>query len=636
MHCQLEIRLDNSFTFLYSGIGQRLTPILPTGIIFPQAFLKECDLDLKFAWFLPVLLAGYLIWVGMPFAIACAERTLGQNRGKQTFMTRVDALLLLAITLIYGGTAFYDLGDTAAPQTFYEFPAAGSSVTLELSEPEVVSEVLYYTGLNTGSYTLSVSMDGDSWRDVAALEQKHSMLFSWRVPETGAFAARYVRLTSDNRLFLGSFVLRNADGNSIALTAQDSSAEALLDESEVTPESPSYRNSTYFDEIYHARTAYENVTNVYPYEISHPPLGKLILSVGIRLFGMTPFGWRCMGTLTGVLMLPVLYLLLKRMFGSTEISACGTVIFAFDFMHFVQTRIATIDSYAVFFILLMYYFMYRFVTERKLSCLALSGISFGLGAASKWTCIYAGAGLAVLWLLHWIFRLRREKDAGAFVRNILFCLVFFVVLPGCIYYMSYYPYGKAIGLQGVSMYFDPDYAKLVWNNQVSMLTYHVGVNASHPYSSRWYQWIFDARPILYYLNYGSGDMKSAIAAFVSPLLCWGGIFAIIGMVYLTFWKRDKKAGFILIGYLAQLVPWMFIGRITFEYHYFACTVFLLLAVCYVLDVIVRTGKHGKRYLYSFTGLSVLLFAAYYPVLSGMWATIGYTGNFLRWFPSWPL
>ena len=222
---------------------------------------------------------------------------------------------------------------------------------------------------------------------------------------------------------MGRIVLTHSPAAARVHTGSSSSAGALLDESEVTPEFPSYRNSTYFDEIYHARTAYENVTNVYPYEISHPPLGKLILSVGIRLFGMTPFGWRCMGTLTGVLMLPVLYLLLKRMFGSTEISACGTVIFAFDFMHFVQTRIATIDSYAVFFILLMYYFMYRFVTERKLSYLALSGISFGLGAASKWTCIYAGAGLAVLWLLHWIFRLRREKDAGAFVRNILFCLV---------------------------------------------------------------------------------------------------------------------------------------------------------------------------------------------------------------------
>ena len=61
-----------------------------------------------------------------------------------------------------------------------------------------------------------------------------------------------------------------------------------------------------------------------------------------------------MGTLFGVLMLPILYDFIKRLSGSTRISICGTVIFAFDFMHFVQTRIATIDTYSVFFILLMY------------------------------------------------------------------------------------------------------------------------------------------------------------------------------------------------------------------------------------------------------------------------------------------
>jgi len=49
------------------------------------------------------------------------------------------------------------------------------------------------------------------------------------------------------------------------------------------PETITYKNGTYFDEIYHARTAYENVVNVYPYEISHPPLGKLILSLGMKL-----------------------------------------------------------------------------------------------------------------------------------------------------------------------------------------------------------------------------------------------------------------------------------------------------------------------------------------------------------------
>ena len=40
----------------------------------------------------------------------------------------------------------------------------------------------------------------------------------------------------------------------------------------------------------------------------------------------------------------------------------------------------------------------------SIAVLALSGLSFGLGAASKWTGFYAGAGLAVLWLIDRINR----------------------------------------------------------------------------------------------------------------------------------------------------------------------------------------------------------------------------------------
>lgn len=578
----------------------------------------------------PILLLLFIVLLGYPVASVMAEGEL-QKESREGTVNRRDVILLTVIVLCYGVRAFWGLGDFTAPQTFAHFDREGC-VTLELEEPAQVEEVLYYTGLNTGWYSLSVSDDGENFTDIAQLEQPYSALFAWRTAETEPFACRYVRLTADQELYLGAFVLRDAAGKVLPLSTVSGDGSALVDETDVVPEEPSYLNSTYFDEIYHARTAYENVQGVYPYETSHPPLGKLIISIGIRLFGMTPFGWRCMGTLTGVLMLPVLYLFLKRLFGRTEISACGTLIFAFDFMHFVQTRLATIDSYAVLFVLLMYYFMYRFVTERKLWCLALSGISFGMGAASKWTCIYAGAGLALIWLLHWLIRLKREKDVRALVENILFCLVFFVIVPATIYYASYYPYGKAIGLSGAGMYFRPEYAKLVWNNQVSMFTYHVGVDATHPYSSRWYQWLFDARPILYYLHYGE-NTKSVIACFVSPLLCWGGLFAMAGMVYLTFWKRDQKAGFILIGYLAQLLPWIFVRRITFEYHYFACTVFLTMAVCYALHVLCRSRKYGNVPLYAVTALSLLLFAAFSPVLTG--TETGMT-TYLKWFPSWPI
>ena len=67
------------------------------------------------------------------------------------------------------------------------------------------------------------------------------------------------------------------------------------------------------------------------------------------------------------------------------ITLCS-LLWAFDCMHFTQTRIATIDVYGVFFILLMFFFMYEYVRQDyftaplkdKLKPLALSGVAFGL------------------------------------------------------------------------------------------------------------------------------------------------------------------------------------------------------------------------------------------------------------------
>ena len=52
-----------------------------------------------------------------------------------------------------------------------------------------------------------------------------------------------------------------------------------------------------------------------------------------------------MGALVGIAMLPVLYAFGKRLFHKTEYAFLCTALFAFDFMHFTQTRIATIDVY---------------------------------------------------------------------------------------------------------------------------------------------------------------------------------------------------------------------------------------------------------------------------------------------------
>lgn len=239
--------------------------------------------------------------------------------------------------------------------------------------------------------------------------------------------------------------------------------------------------------------------------------------------------------------------------------------------------------------------------------------------------------------MYWISRRRDEGFWRDFISNCAFCLVFFIAVPAAIYYVSYYYYGTAKGLEGgLGMFFTKDYADIVWHNQVYMWEYHSDLVSTHPYSSRWYQWLVDARPILYYLEYFDDGTKSAFGAFLNPVFCWGGLLAVIGCGILAIKDRDSRAAFIVIGYLAQLLPWVLVTRLTFAYHYFPSEVFMLLALCHMWRRCRDEGLYKwYRPMYAFTGLCVVLFAAFYPVLTGIKTPVWYTRSFLKWFPSWP-
>ncbi|MEG0765326.1 MAG: glycosyltransferase family 39 protein, partial [Pseudoflavonifractor sp.] len=576
-------------------------------------------------------------------------------------------------------TAFWSLGSLTNPERFCRL-ARGESAVFSFPQETTLTKLMYYPGLNTGDYNIEVTADGTTWyglwaekdedgsvksyywADTAgyepgyALPQHYADLYKWlEITPTAPVQAKQVRLTarpdSDRDwLELGELAFYDADGVLLSTEGIRATGPAagLFDEAEAIPAAPSWYHSTYFDEIYHARTAQEHLRGMYPYEISHPPLGKLILSIGIAIFGMNPFGWRFMGTLFGVLMLPLLYCFLKNLFGKTNLALCGTALFAFDFMHLTQTRIATIDTYGVFFILAMYYFMYRYLAlpagssfRRGALPLFLSGLMWGLGAASKWTVIYGAVGLALLYFLGLYFRWRdwdQSKNAPAFapwlLKTLLFSVFCFVIIPAAIYTAAYIPYAAArdgLTLAGT--------VKVMLENQKYMLNYHKGVMDSHPYSSRWYQWIVDGRPILYYLDGDSRSLeglKSAFGAFSNPIVCWAGLLSMLSVGVQAVRRRCGKALFIVVGYLSQLVPWMAIGRTTFEYHYFPSILFLVLAIAYLMhDLLARGRKADRQVVYALTGSAVFCYAAFYPVLTGIFVPTWYTTNLLQWLPSWP-
>jgi hypothetical protein len=613
-------------------------------------------------------------------------RLVDKPKFKFTFqlhpMERRDILPVCVITGAFALLSFAGLGDFTAPQTFFRFQDTAAPVVIALPSEARISRIMYYTGLYTGNYKLEYSADGENWTEQApipqspedkrefAMEQSHANLFKWRYADLApdGVNARYLRLTADTApLELGELAIYDDWGELLSGVG----ADALFDEQELVPPAPTYMNSMYFDEIYHGRAAYETLRNIFPYETVHPPLGKTLISVGISLFGMVPFGWRFIGTLFGVVMLPILYILLKNMFGKTPVAVCGTLLFGFDFMRFVQTRIATIDTYAVFFILIAYLYMYRYIAQPRgapmretLRPLAFSGIFFGLGCACKWVVIYAGAGLAALYVVSLVTQYQyyyADGEPGVYsrrvVKTLLVSALFFVVIPAVIYCLSYMPYGLARGMTVKNgMLWNPDYYKLIWDRQVNMFSYHSTLVAEHPYSSWWYEWALNFKPILYYYNASMGNgLRSSFGAFGNPIVWWGGLLAILAMamrfiVYLLHgplanpmralasrlaWTWDGLSLVILIGYFSQLGPWLLVTRIVFVYHYFPSTLFLVLAIAHVFNTLWERGYgRYKQAVYGFTASSGVVFAMFYPVLSGVAVSGTYTRYILKWLPSW--
>ncbi len=566
-----------------------------------------------------------------------------------------DWILLIAITVIYSVFALYDLGDTSAPQNSYEI-SQQEAIELDFGEKVPVS-LSYYLG---PSHNIHFAADSkflaeDSWTPIGEITLE--TVFTWKNISLEN-ASRYLRLTlNDSSASILELIFLDAEGN-ILMPLNRDEYTPLFDEANLYPARSSFRNSMYFDEIYHARTAYEFLHHMYSYENTHPPLGKILISLGVAMFGMTPFGWRIIGTVFGILMVPITYLFGKRFTGNTAASALACSLFAFDFMHFTQTRIATIDVYITFFVLLMYFFMYEY---SKLSFydtplyktwipLGICGICMGLGIASKWTGVYAGAGLAIIFfntlyrrMCEYRFALSHPREStegishahiiNCFIpytkKTIFFCIGSFVCVPALIYLLSYIPFND---LSGKGLF------TRMLNNQTLMLGYHSDLNVTHPFSSHFYEWPLISRPIWYFSGIVSDTLREGISAFGNPLVWWIGIPAFLYMIYLALHKKDKPAAFLIIGYLAQYLPWFFVSRITFIYHYFPSVFFVVMMIVYsIMQWKDKLSKRSFLLLIVLYGLAAfILFLLFYPVLSGQPVESNFVDKWLRWFDSWVL
>lgn len=585
-----------------------------------------------------LMVVAYIVWLLDIFKKKKVSETVTDvshtvNLPENFKITKKDLIAIAAITIAYSVIALCNLGNTKAPQTFSVIKA-NETVSVDLGKNTEISEIKLYNGFYeiSNKRAISIKFIDEESTVVNELNLEHGAVFYWNEHAANC-TARYIEITPTEDFSVFELAILNSEGKKLLPVSKPI---RFFDEQSLVPENQTFRNSTYFDEIYHARTAYEFLHGLPVYEWTHPPLGKIFISIGVKLFGMTPFGWRISGTLFGIFMIPVLYIFIKKMFGITWIAVCGATLLSADFMHFAQSRIATIDVYVTFFIMCMYLFMfiyYRdglFLQNRKKGhrILALCGISMGLAVSTKWTGFYAGAGIALIFLLSLVESYKKEKKdfiKKLFVTGFL-CVIFFIIVPAIIYTHSYLPYmlSNNDGFMGVI------------RNQRDMYIYHskTVVDSTHPFSSLWYEWILNLRPIWYYSS-GYNGLSESISSFGNPLIWWSGFLAFIYCVYKAINKGDKNAVLLSIAYLSGIIPWTFVSRTTYIYHYFPCVPYLVIMLCYVANSLMERTPKTKKAFIAFTVVAVVLFALFYPAISGMPVKKEYL-EFLKWLPRWQI
>lgn len=605
-----------------------------------------------------------------------------------------DWIIMGVFVLFYLIISFYHLGTLQSPQTYYSFTYEGESVGLFLpGGSQEVSKMRYYVGPEIGKYSVLASAGGEDFIEIANFESTY--VFSWEDLEINN-NFKYLKVVSQTPgSYLGEIQLYDQYGTKLLAKASDDQSMVILDELETVPAKISYLNSSYFDEVYFARSAYEYIHGIDAMEWTHPPLGKLLMMIPILLFGMSTFSYRLMGTLAGMLMIPVIYILAKRIFKNRKWAILSGLLMTFDTFHFAQTRMGTVDSFLVLFIMLSALFMYQYISldknaqlKLKFKNLFLSGLFMGLSIATKWTGLYAGLALAIIFFADLIYKYtdkRTKISKVIFMQLVLLFLFFVAIVPIILYYITalvktmklantltifYYIFALIVFMmvliikllkknKGLWKLFAGCFAFFVmipliiyilcyllfpnvygYSNGIAgiieqtknMYNYHAGLLETHNFSSKWYTWPLMLKPVWYYVEYYGGNIKSTIVGIGNPAIWWFGIVSTLYAFISAVFKRKKEMIFVLVWIACCFLPYVFIDRAMFMYHYFPTLPFVMLTIVAFVKWLTDKFKNNSFYLF-YIGLVVLLFFVFYPIVSGMLTTSDYIDG-LKWLSSW--
>jgi dolichyl-phosphate-mannose--protein O-mannosyl transferase len=283
-----------------------------------------------------------------------------------------------------------------------------------------------------------------------------------------------------------------------------------------------------------------------------------------------------------------------------------------------MSRVALLDIFLVFFILLSFYFLLK-------EYFWLSGIAIGSAAATKWSAVFVIPFLILLTInikvidpTRWMKRISQ-----------------FVFVPIFVYLISWS--GWILNSNGWDRKSGSNIFTSLWNYHVGIFNFHRNLTESHSYSANPWSWLIIGRPTSFFYenpsNCGAGSCSQEILAIGTPLLWWAGVFAIAITLGFFITNRNHTSAVILAGIAGTYLPWFLIqSRTTFYFYAISILPFLILALIYSFNWVLSYGNYQKQIIL-FILLIGLNFIYFLPILLGI--EIPYSQWIDRmWLNSW--
>ena len=425
--------------------------------------------------------------------------------------------------------------------------------------------------------------------------------------------------------------------------------------------------------------------------VAHPPLGKWMIALGLRVFGaQDTIGWRISTAIVGILAVFLLVIIARALFNSTLLATIAGGLFAIDGHAIVMSRTALLDNFVMIFTLLGFgaIMLDRAKSAGRLSLwlarradagrdidwgpalwwrpwLLTAGILFGAATAVKWSGLYFLAAFAVYSLVvdacarrtagipFWLSGTIFKQGPVTFLLTIPLAIAtylaswtgWFVTRQG--YYRNWaeVPGNAATGF----FTWVPHSVQSFLHYQASVYDFNVNEHTAHPYSANPFSWLFLLRPTAFYyvgqVQGQSGCSFSSCAQYVTsianPILWWAATAALFFLVYRLVRYREWRVGLILMGTVAGYLPWLlYSDRTIFQFYAIVFEPYLILGLVFVIGLIIGSRRdprsrrtRGIGVVAVFLLLVVFVSAFFYPVWTGMqvpeiFARLHY------WLPGW--